>query len=186
MACPRPVVTLLATGCVILLSACGVSGSTPASVDGAIANVTSSSTSSQPVPSKTATRPQPAPTLSAVPLPPDFDAYQNACVRLKTLSQGVWQLAPPMTLSSPQDASRQAQSAKWLKDQAESTVLEDFGDPRVNDARIMISVYINSLAELRRSANRYATSPSSGNYQAWEESWHVVNGSATSLTFGCR
>lgn len=141
--------------------------------------------SSTPITSRAPMPARPSPT-ARVSLPPEFDAYQNACIQLKALREDARLLAPPMALSTPTDAARQAQFIAFLIDATRATLLEDFGDSRVADARLRVAGFADTLRELRRSARVYAQSGSRESYSAWEKAWFVADGSAAVLTYRCR
>lgn len=168
--------------CALLLVACGIPGTQVRNSASTAGTPDESSSQSFSTPSTPARPSVSAPT----PLPPTFDAYQNACVQLKALREKAWGLAPPMALSTPTDAARQAQFIAFLIDATRVTLLEDFGDGRVADARLRVAGFADTLRELRKSARVYAQSGSRESYSAWEKAWFVADGSAAVLTYGCR
>lgn len=171
----------LAAACLMLLAACaGTTSSDPTSVSPGTQSTPESSAS--PSPTNEAT---PAPSSSDLGLPPNFDPYQNACIRLRSIAKGIWQLAPPMALSLPEDAWNQSRLVPLIIDSTLWTSIEDFGDRRVIEAKGRVAGYLDSLDALKTTARTYAKNPTQRTYRSWEDAWHVVNASATSLTFGC-
>lgn len=165
------------------LSAC----TTPASEAGLPSAQTATATASAgDGPSTSVTPPTEPSQGNPVTLPPDFDAYQNACIPLKDLREDAWLLVAPMVRSSPTDASRQAALVPTLIDYARSARIDEYGDPRVTDAKARVAGYVNVLKELRRAASSFAANPNETTYATWEEVWAVVDGSAALLTYQCR
>lgn len=168
--------------CVVLAAACGAPGS---DVINSAPLPHTSDASSPPIASRAPVPARPSPT-ARVSLPPEFDAYQNACIQLKALREDARPLAPPLAFSTPTDAARQAQFILFLIDSTRATKLEDFGDSRVVDAQLRLASFASTLRELRKSAKDYAQSGSGEAYTAWEEAWFVADGSAQLLTYRCR
>lgn len=177
----RGVICLMSVACIGVAAGCaGASTSTESSV----------TVLSEPAPPGSESQLPPAtspvnPPSSGTPLPPNFDAFQNACIPLGIVGDKMHQLARPMALGTPEDAWRQAQVIPWMIDSVLATRLEDFGDPRVVDAQGRLVNFADSLARLRKAAKQFANSPSAANYASWEEAWFMANDSATFLTFQC-